>query len=149
MDLKKAGSKKQTHCYSKREEETWSLLFLNNNDPIFFTLLFSGPYFGPDFFQCHKPTHVVKTRIFSACRLTGRLSWYSRSFIFNFQSLETPIGQNLGKLWSSRCSNRLFESYKISHWTRWESLYGWKKKMSTVLPKIIVATTILFWSWNM
>jgi hypothetical protein len=36
MDLKKAGSKKQGHCYSKREEAAWPLLFLNKNDPIFF-----------------------------------------------------------------------------------------------------------------
>jgi hypothetical protein len=51
MDLKKAGSKKQGHRYSKREEAAWPLLFLNKNDPVFFTLLFSGPYFGPDFFS--------------------------------------------------------------------------------------------------
>ena len=66
MDLKKAGCKKQGHCYSKREEAAWPLLFLNNNEPAFFTLLFSGPYFGPDFFQGHKPTHVFKTRIVGA-----------------------------------------------------------------------------------
>jgi hypothetical protein len=44
MDLKKAGSKKQGHCYSKREEAARLLLFLNNNDPIFFS---------PCFFQVH------------------------------------------------------------------------------------------------
>ena len=27
--------------YSKREETAWSLLFLNNNDPVFCTLLFA------------------------------------------------------------------------------------------------------------
>ena len=52
MDLKKAGNKKQGHSYSKREQAAW----MNNNDPDFFTLLFSGPYFGPDFFQGHKLT---------------------------------------------------------------------------------------------
>ena len=62
MDLKKAGSKKQGHCYSKREEAAWPLLFLNNNDPVFCNLLFSGPYF----FHGHKPTHVLKTRIVGA-----------------------------------------------------------------------------------
>ena len=66
MDLKKAGCKKQGHSYSKREEAGWSLFFLNNNDPVFCTLLFSGPYFGPDFFQGYKPTHVFKTRILGA-----------------------------------------------------------------------------------
>ena len=45
MDLKKAGSKKQGRCYSKREEAKLLLLFLNNYDPDFCSLLFSGPYF--------------------------------------------------------------------------------------------------------
>ena len=49
MDLKKAGCKKQGHCYSKREEAAWPLLF-----------------FGPDLFQGRKPTHVFKTRIVGA-----------------------------------------------------------------------------------
>ena len=35
MDLKKSGSKKQGHCYSKTEEAAWRLLFLNNNDLVF------------------------------------------------------------------------------------------------------------------
>ena len=55
MDLKKAGCKKQGHCYSKKPRP---LLFLNNNDSVF-----SGRCFKPYFFQCHKPTHVFKTRI--------------------------------------------------------------------------------------
>ena len=50
----------------KRDEPAWPVLFLNNNDPVFCTLLFSGPYFGPNFFQGHKPTHVFKTRIVDA-----------------------------------------------------------------------------------
>ena len=33
--FQKAGCKNQGHCYSKREEAAWSLLFLNNNDPVF------------------------------------------------------------------------------------------------------------------
>ena len=66
MDLKKAGGKKQGHCYSKREEAAWPLLFYDNNDPVFCTLFFSVPYFGPDLFQGRKPTHVFKTRIVGA-----------------------------------------------------------------------------------
>ena len=57
---------KQGNFYSKREEAAWLLLFLNNNDPVFFTLLLSGPYFEPDFFQGYKQTHVFKTRIVGA-----------------------------------------------------------------------------------
>ena len=42
MGCKKQGAKKQGHCYSKREEAAWPLLFLNNNEPdLFFTLLFA------------------------------------------------------------------------------------------------------------
>ena len=66
MDLKKAVPKKQGQCYSKREDAAWPFFFLNNNDPVFCNQLFSGPYFGPDFFQGHKPTHVFKTRIMGA-----------------------------------------------------------------------------------
>ena len=62
MGCEKQGAKKQGHCYSKREEAAWPFLFLINKDPVFCTLLFSGPYFAPDFFQGHKPTHVFKTR---------------------------------------------------------------------------------------
>ena len=40
MDLKKAI----------RKESRGALLFLNNNDPVFLLPVFSGPYFGPDFF---------------------------------------------------------------------------------------------------
>jgi hypothetical protein len=29
----------QGHCYSKREERTWPLLFMNNNGPFFFLRL--------------------------------------------------------------------------------------------------------------
>ena len=56
MGLKKAGCKKQGHCYSKKEDAAWPLLFLNKKDPVFCTLLFSGPYFGldPDQYQTLK-----------------------------------------------------------------------------------------------
>ena len=50
MGCKKQGAKIQGHCYTKREKAAWLLLFLNNNDPVFCTLLFSGPYFWLDFF---------------------------------------------------------------------------------------------------
>ena len=66
MDLKKAGCKKQGHCYSKRKKAMLPLLFLINTDPVFWAQLFPGPYFGPDFFQGHKPTHFFKTRIVGA-----------------------------------------------------------------------------------
>ena len=64
MDLKKG--KEQGHFYSKKEEARLPLHFLNNNDPAFCSLLFSGPYFGPEFFQGHKQAHVFKTRIVGA-----------------------------------------------------------------------------------
>jgi hypothetical protein len=51
--LQKAGCKRQ------------GLLFLNNNDPVFCTLLFATHILNP-FFQSHKPTHVFKTRIAGA-----------------------------------------------------------------------------------
>ena len=74
--VQKAGCKKQGHSYPKREEVRLPLLFLNKNDPVFFTLLFSGPYFGPDFFQGRKPTHVFKTRIVDADWLGNCLNIY-------------------------------------------------------------------------
>ena len=51
MDLKKAGSKKQGHCYSKREEAAWPLLFLNNNDLVSCTLLFAPHILDPIFLK--------------------------------------------------------------------------------------------------
>ena len=53
MDLKKAGCKKQGHCYSKRKEAI-APCFLQ---PIFWTWFF---------FQGHKLTHLFKTRIVGA-----------------------------------------------------------------------------------
>ena len=60
VTLKKSGPKygpeksrvqKMGSLLFKKEETAWPLLFLNNNDPVFCTLRFSGPYFGPDFFK--------------------------------------------------------------------------------------------------
>jgi hypothetical protein len=58
MDLKKARWKKQGHCNSKREEARLSLLFLNNNDPVFCSLLFSGPCFGLYFVKVPGPKKI-------------------------------------------------------------------------------------------
>ena len=69
MDLKKGGKKKQGHCYSKREEAAWPLLFLINTDPVFCTLLFLGPYFDLGFQT--DPCFQNKN---SGCRLTGRVA---------------------------------------------------------------------------
>ena len=51
MGCKKQGAKKQGHCYSKREEAAWPLLFLNNNDPVFLHPAFCNPYLGPFFLK--------------------------------------------------------------------------------------------------
>ena len=64
--VQKAGCKKHGHCYSKREEEAWPLLFLNNNGPVFNTLIFEPYILDPIIFQGCKPTHVFKTRIMGA-----------------------------------------------------------------------------------
>ena len=56
--LQKEGSKKQGHCYSKREEAVWPLLFLNNNDPVFLHPAFCTPYFGPDFLKVPDPKKI-------------------------------------------------------------------------------------------
>ena len=39
------------HFYSKREEEVWPLLFLNNNEPVFFAPCFLQPTFLNLFFS--------------------------------------------------------------------------------------------------
>ena len=51
---KKQGAKNQGHCYSKREEAAWSLLFLNNNDPVFLHPGFCKKQ-GPRFFKSSRP----------------------------------------------------------------------------------------------
>ena len=52
--LKKTGCKNQGHYYSKREEAAWSLLFLNNNDPVFLDPAFCKKQ-GPQFFKSSRP----------------------------------------------------------------------------------------------
>ena len=71
MDLKKAGCKNQGNFYSKREETRLPLLFLNNNDPAFCNLLFSGTYFGPDFFSLSQTDPCFQNKN-SGWKLTGR-----------------------------------------------------------------------------
>ena len=61
MECKKYG-----HCCSKEKRPVCLFSFWITMTLFFCTLLFSGPYFGPDFFQGHKPTHVFKTRIVGA-----------------------------------------------------------------------------------
>ena len=58
MGCKKQGAKNQGHCYSKKEEA----FFLNNNDPVFCTLLFATHILDL-FLKDHKPTNVLKTKI--------------------------------------------------------------------------------------
>ena len=71
MDLKKAGCKKQGHCYSKREESAWLLLFLNNNDRLFFAPCFLHPIFWT-FFSGSQTDPCFQNKN-SRCRLTGRI----------------------------------------------------------------------------
>ena len=49
--------KNQGHFYSKREEAAGSLLFLNNDDPVFCTLLFAKSSV-PDFLKVPDPKKV-------------------------------------------------------------------------------------------
>ena len=58
IGFKNWGAKKQGHCYSERETAAWPLLFLNNNDPDFYTLLFSGPCFWLDFLKFTNPKNM-------------------------------------------------------------------------------------------
>ena len=51
MDLRNAEGKKQGHSYSKKEEARLPLLFLNNNDPVFYTLLFAPHILDPIFLK--------------------------------------------------------------------------------------------------
>ena len=48
-------AEKQGHCYSKREEAAWPLLFLNNNDADFLHPAFCKPYFGFFFRLTNQP----------------------------------------------------------------------------------------------
>ena len=45
--------------FRELQEAAWSLLFLNNNDPVICTLLFSGPYFGLDLFLSSRPFDLI------------------------------------------------------------------------------------------
>ena len=72
MNLRNAERKKQGHCYSKREVAATTLLFLNNDEPVFVTLLFFRSIVWIWFFQGHKPTHDFKTRIVGADWLGDR-----------------------------------------------------------------------------
>ena len=69
------GCKKQGHRYSKREETAWPLLFLNNNGPVFCTLLLQ-PIFWTLFFRVtNRPMFSNKN---NGCRLNGQLCAYSK-----------------------------------------------------------------------
>ena len=57
MGCKKKGAKNRA-IFTQREEAAWPLLFQNNNDPVFCTLLFKGPYFGLDFFKVPDPKKI-------------------------------------------------------------------------------------------
>ena len=84
--MQKAGCKKQSHCYSKREEAALPLLFLNNNDPVFLHPAFFSPYFGPNFFSVSQ-THPCFQYKNSGCRLTGQ-----DSLRINVESFRISIG---------------------------------------------------------
>ena len=66
MVCKKQGAKKQGHCYLKRGEAAWPLLFFKHNDPAF-----CNPYFGP-FFTGSQTDPCFQNKN-SGCRLTGRV----------------------------------------------------------------------------
>ena len=57
MDLKKQGAKNRVIVIQKEKKPGCLFSFLQ----VFCNLLLSAPYFGLDFFQGHKPTHVFKT----------------------------------------------------------------------------------------
>ena len=87
---KKQGEKKQSHCYSKREEGAWSLHFLNINDLVFCTLLFSKirvPYF----FKVFDPGFQNKD---SGCRLTGPVNRLGILKVFTRSGLVLSVGQS-------------------------------------------------------
>ena len=63
--------KRQSHCCSKRAEAVWSLLLLNNNDPVFCTLLFASDIL--DRVCSGSQTNPCFQNKNSGCRLTGQL----------------------------------------------------------------------------
>ena len=58
MNLKKAGCK-ETGSLLFKNKARLPLLFLNHNDTVFCSLLFSGPYFRPDFFWAPDPEKIL------------------------------------------------------------------------------------------
>ena len=61
MGCKKQGANNKVIVIQKKNRQLPYSLF-NNNDPVFFPLLFAIHIFDLIFFQGHKPTHVFKTR---------------------------------------------------------------------------------------
>ena len=55
---KKQGAKNRVILIQKEKRQPGLFFFWLTKTLFFCTLLFSGPYFAPDFFQGHKPTHV-------------------------------------------------------------------------------------------
>jgi hypothetical protein len=67
MGCKKQGAKNRVIVIEKEKKQPLLLLFLNNNEPVYSTLLFELRILQrPIFFQGHKTTHVFKTRIVGA-----------------------------------------------------------------------------------
>ena len=66
----------QGHCYSKKEEAAWPLLFLNNNDPFFF----SGCHPRKSQVSCQPEKNKAAdftgypSNNFQGCRLNGGFS---------------------------------------------------------------------------
>ena len=83
MGCKKQGAKNQGKCYSKREEAVVSLLFLNNNDPVFLHPAFCNPQFGPDFFR------VTNRPMFSKQEQWVQIDWANMQW--NFVKYYYPI----------------------------------------------------------
>ena len=77
MGCKKQGAKKQGHCYSKREEAAWPLLFFNNNDPVFLPPAFCNSYFGP-FLKVPDPKKIQADL---KNQNSGRVSFTSLNFL--------------------------------------------------------------------
>ena len=77
------GCKKQGHCYSIREEARLPLLILNNNDPVFCTLLFAPYILDPILLKVPDPKQISgrPDKLCSGCRLTGRLHSTNSSVI--------------------------------------------------------------------
>ena len=85
--VSKSRVKKTRSLLFKKRRGSCPLLFLNNNDPVFCTLLFASHIFDLIFFQGHKPTHVFKTRIVGTdwlgewVQLTGQIRCISEEIV--------------------------------------------------------------------